>query len=356
SLEPSMNFLQRILLAVSLVALPCQAQTGDGTVVSEVSCKPINLSYVQYLEASQRIHLAEAGRASAFGIDPPPFADFQRTLFTEQEYLQRTAPLNFECLRIRYLSDGMEVVGHIFKPIETSGKKFPVIIYNRGGNREFSKNTPFDMVEFYDFLKAGFVVIASQYRGNDGGEGREEFGGADVKDVLNLVPLARSLGYADTNNIFMYGHSRGAMMTLLAIKEGCPIRAAAVVGVSSDLEIESARRPELARMESELIPGFDEDPESAYFERSAANWAHRIDVPLLILHGADDWRVEVGQALTLARELIDANNDDFELKIYANDDHSLTLNREDKTKRIVGWFQRHSIPPVQPQHAAVAGH
>lgn len=250
----------------------------------------------------------------------------------------------------------MEVVGHIFKPIETSEKKFPVIIYNRGGNREFSKNTPFDMVEFYDFLKAGFVVIASQYRGNDGGEGQEEFGGADVNDVLNLVPLAASLGYADMSNIFMYGLSRGAMMTLLAIKEKAPIQAAAVIGVSSDLEAESERRPELQRMESELIPGFDDDPESAYYQRSAANWAHLIDVPLLILHGADDWRVDASQALALARELQDANNDDFELIIYPNDDHTLTLNREDKTRRIVSWFERHSSAASQAHTVAVAGH
>ncbi|MGH8729957.1 MAG: alpha/beta hydrolase family protein [Burkholderiales bacterium] len=327
--------------ALFVFTLPCRAG-DDGTVVSEVSCKPINLSYPQFIDASRSIHSHEARKASALGIEMPSFADVEKTLFSEEEYLERTAPADFECVRIRYLSDGMQVVGHIFKPVETSGRKFPVVIYNRGGNREFSKNTPFDMVEFYDFLKAGYIVLASQYRGNDGGEGREEFGGADINDVLNLVPLARSLGYADTDNIFMYGHSRGAMMTLLAIREGCPIKAAAVVGVSSDLEIESERRPELARMESELIPGFDEDPASAYLARSAANWAHMIDVPLLILHGADDWRVEVGQALTLARELKDANNDNFELKIYANDDHVLTLNREDKTKRILSWFQKYS--------------
>jgi dipeptidyl aminopeptidase/acylaminoacyl peptidase len=131
-------------------------------------------------------------------------------------------------------------------------------------------------------------------------------------------------------------------MTLLAIKERCPIKAAAVIGVSSDLEVESERRPELRRLKSELIPGFEDDPEAAYYARSAANWAYMIDVPLLILHGADDWRVDVSQALMLARELQDANNDDFEVKIYANDDHELTFNREDKVERILSWFQKHS--------------
>ena len=46
------------------------------------------------------------------------------------------------------------------------------------------------------------MVLASQYRGNDGGEGLEEPGGADVNDVVTLVSLASSLAYADPKNIF----------------------------------------------------------------------------------------------------------------------------------------------------------
>ena len=55
----------------------------------------------------------------------------------------------------------------------------------------------------------GYVVLASQYRGNDGGQGQEEFGGADVNDVLNLMPLARSLSFADAKNTVILGFSRG---------------------------------------------------------------------------------------------------------------------------------------------------
>ena len=40
--------------------------------------------------------------------------------------------------KIRYLSDGLEVVGFILKP-KDEDQKFPVMIYNRGGNREFGK-------------------------------------------------------------------------------------------------------------------------------------------------------------------------------------------------------------------------
>jgi hypothetical protein len=42
--------------------------------------------------------------------------------------------------KIRYLSNGLEVVGFIVTPRKKS-KKYPVIIYNRGGNREYGKIT-----------------------------------------------------------------------------------------------------------------------------------------------------------------------------------------------------------------------
>ncbi len=81
-----------------------------------------------------------------------------------------------------------------------------------------ASSTPWMADGFYEFVSNGFVVVASQYRGADGGEGKEEYGGADIADVLNLIPLAKSLGYADMKNVFMFGNSRGGMMTYLALK------------------------------------------------------------------------------------------------------------------------------------------
>ena len=47
---------------------------------------------------------------------------------------------NREFYKIRYLSDGLEVVGFIVKPANESSK-YPVIVFNRGGNREYGKIT-----------------------------------------------------------------------------------------------------------------------------------------------------------------------------------------------------------------------
>ena len=61
-------------------------------------------------------------------------------------------------------------------------------------------------------------------RQSDGSEGRDEMGGADVDDLMDVLPLARSLAYVDTNNLFMYGESRGGMMTYQAVRRGFPVK------------------------------------------------------------------------------------------------------------------------------------
>lgn len=111
--------------------------------------------------------------------------------------------------KIIYESDGLNIVGYLVKPVYFEGT-LPVIIYNRGGNREYGKiKDTFAKAYFGYIAKKGFVVLASQYRGNDGGEGREEFGGSDVNDVLRLIDIVKETGYMDENRIYMIGASRG---------------------------------------------------------------------------------------------------------------------------------------------------
>ncbi|MBA3752445.1 hypothetical protein H0X06_06715 [Candidatus Dependentiae bacterium] len=45
---------------------------------------------------------------------------------------------------------------------------------------------------------SGYVVIASPYRGNDRSEGTDEIGGADINDVIALLPVIKELSYVDS--------------------------------------------------------------------------------------------------------------------------------------------------------------
>jgi dipeptidyl aminopeptidase/acylaminoacyl peptidase len=241
-----------------------------------------------------------------------------------------------ECYKIKYLSDGLKVVAFILKP-KGEGSKFPVMIYNRGGNREFGKITKKTLTYISYLSSNNYVVLASQYRGNDGGQGREEFGGKDVNDVLNLIKMAKSLPFIDLTRIVMLGFSRGGMMTCLAIKHGAEIKAAAVVGGVTDLgQLYNDRDEGMKNVIRELV-GINK---KEWVERSAYYWAENIDVPILILHGEDDWRVKVSQAKKLAERLKELGKV-HELVVFPEGDHGLNSHRAERNQKIFDWFERY---------------
>jgi dipeptidyl aminopeptidase/acylaminoacyl peptidase len=318
------------------------ASHPDGTLLEQAACpaNPIT-TYEQYLEGRKQGLAQEVAFAKDEGLRIETPADLTPFLLSREDFAKRVAYAGFECWRIRYASDGLAVAGYLWKPKDTAGKKLPLIVFNRGGNREFSALVPWMNFGFYDYLAGGFVVLASQYRGNAGGEGREEFGGADVRDVLHLLPLASSLGYVDMRNVFLFGWSRGGMETLLALKAGMAVNAAAVGGALIDLPGELMRRPGFSDVWAALIPGFPERGDQPLLERSAIQWPEKIQVPLLILQGGADWRVDAGgNALALAQKL-QALGKTYELIVYAGDDHGLSRNAADADRRVMGWFKRH---------------
>jgi dipeptidyl aminopeptidase/acylaminoacyl peptidase len=237
--------------------------------------------------------------------------------------------------KIRYLSDGLEVVGFVFKP-KNINSKLPVIIFNRGGNREYGKLSGKGFKYLSHLASNNYVVLASQYRGNDGGQGKEQFGGTDINDVLDLIPLAKSLQFTDPNNIFMLGFSRGGMMTYLAIKYGAQINAAAVVGGIADLWRWYGERSGVRITLGQLV-GLDK---KNYDKRSAVYWPEKIDVPILILHGARDGRVNVKQAKELSKKL-DELDKEYELVIFPTGNHSIGNFKAERNTKIFEWFEKY---------------
>jgi dipeptidyl aminopeptidase/acylaminoacyl peptidase len=269
---------------------------------------------------------------------------FTKRFYSKDEYETAKNSPSIECLRIQYTSDELKVVGFVVKPRNTQGRRLPAIVYNRGGLLDIGRIDTPNILDFYELASNGFVILASQYRGNDGGEGREEFGGVDVNDVTNLLSITASLPYVDPKNLYFYGLSRGGMMTFLALQRGAVVNAAAVVGAIYDLEgaLESMkqRAPGIVGAMTKLIPDYSSRGAAALGERSAINWPERVNVPLLMIHGGEDEEVPVSQALAFATKLSQLRKP-YELVVYANEIHEATKNRRDRDSRIVAWFRRY---------------
>ena len=129
---------------------------------------------------------------------------------------------------ITYLSDGLRIKGFVLAPKKEG--RYPVLMWNRGGCRgNVGVLTRYGLARWVaPFADWGYVVVGSQYRGAPGSEGKDEFGGADVNDVMNLLPLLEALPNADPSRIGMAGFSRGALMTYLALTKTDRIKAAMV--------------------------------------------------------------------------------------------------------------------------------
>lgn len=255
-------------------------------------------------------------------------------------YDQAVGDGNFEFQKLKYLSDGLKVTAYLYKPKQIDGQKLPTIIFNRGS--AVRGDIAPELISFFHRLgSAGFLVLAPMLRQSDGGEGRDELGGADIDDLINILPVAKSLGFADMNNLFMYGESRGGMMTYMAIKRKLPIKAAAVFGAFTDLQqlVDAHPRDYSPAFFAKLWPDYETRKGELFEARSAIRWVEELNVPLLIMHGGADGGVNPQHSLNLAQQLQKLGRV-YELIVYAEDGHRLAHNQLDRDQRATSWFKK----------------
>ncbi|WP_368649942.1 alpha/beta hydrolase family protein [Brucella intermedia] len=256
--------------------------------------------------------------------------------------------------RITYASDGLPVAGYLMEPLAPG--KHPAIIYNRGGYGEFGALAPdVGLLQLADLAAEGYVVVASQYRGTAGAPGHDEFGGADVADVLNLIPLLDAMDNVDASRIGMMGHSRGGMMTYLALARTTRIKAAVILAGPADLAGSLDERPEMARVYETAIDARGAQLVNALRKRSAVNWVDKLpkDVPLLLVHGTADWRVSPTESIRMASLLLEYRVP-FRLMLLEGDDHGLTghpIELRVQTRQWFGRYLKQAVPlPVLEPH------
>ena len=244
--------------------------------------------------------------------------------------------------RLVYDSDGLMVTGFVVQPKEKGN--YPCIIYNRGGNRDMGSLLVGTAVVYMGKIAAaGFVVIASNYRGNSNSEGKEEFGGSDVNDVLNLIPALSQIEGADTSKIGMFGISRGGMMSYLATRNNPQIKAVAVVGGMSNLFTMKRNRPDMeSHVYSALIPNYEDDSENQLENRSAVFWADELprSTKFLLLHGTHDEAVSIEEPRELHDTFLEHNINHVFIE-YKRDNHGIRKNAEHAYNQINNWFLKY---------------
>ena len=259
---------------------------------------------------------------------------------TAEEYRAAAMDDHYVLERIRYRSDSLAVVAYLYRPRDDAGAVRPVIVFNRGSYIR-GDIAPELLPMFHRLAEAGFTVVAPMYRGSDSGDGRDEMGGADLDDLMNVADLLSELGSLDTRNIFLYGESRGGMMVFQAIRDGFPARAAATFGAFTDLE-ELVSTEQGAAMARSIWPSFGENRAQIIARRSAIRWPEKLNLPLLLMHGGNDRSVTPTQTLRLAVKLVGAQKE-FGVIIFPGGNHTLRQQRVDRDEDAAEFFRKYMV-------------
>ncbi len=244
---------------------------------------------------------------------------------------------SIETFTIRYQSNGHWVNGFVAKPKLIEGK-LPCIIFNRGGSFEFGAIDDVTLEKRMSLIASwGYVVIASQYSGNGGSEGKDECGGAEVDDVLCLKTYLENISGADTLRIGMVGGSRGGTMTYLCCAKVDWLKAAVIVAGMADGDRATQERPKMADV---WVRAFGNTPEGRR-ERSAVHFAEKFckTTPVLLMHGTADWRVSPLDSLDLATKLF-IEKVPYRLVMFEGGDHSLSEHRRAYFDLMQEWLHR----------------
>ena len=88
-----------------------------------------------------------------------------------------------------------------------------------------------------------------------------------------------------------------------------------------------------------IWPELDRDRAAIVERRSAQRWADKVNVPILIIHGAQD-RLPVTQSLGMAAKLSAAGKR-YQLMVIDGEGHTISGRTTGRDAWVVDWFQRH---------------
>jgi dipeptidyl aminopeptidase/acylaminoacyl peptidase len=112
------------------------------------------------------------------------------------------------------------------------GRKRPAVVYLHGG-------WAFGLGDWEDaapFAEAGFVLFMPMLRAENGNPGIYESFLGEVDDAIAAGRYVASLPYVDDRNVFVAGHSVGAVLTCLTAMMPSPYKAAAALDGYVDME------------------------------------------------------------------------------------------------------------------------
>ncbi|MDB5471744.1 MAG: family peptidase [Caulobacter sp.] len=224
----------------------------------------------------------------------------------------RLAPM--ETLKIK-TRDGEEIGAYLTRPLgEVKGR--PMVVVPHGGpeSRDSRAYNP----EVQALAARGWLVLQPNFRGSGGlgqafaDAGRKRWGDRMQEDVEDAVAHVMAAGWADPKKIAIFGGSYGGYAALMgAVRKPQLYRCAVAFAAPSDL----LKMLDYEAKEGTDSPGYlyclrtigDPATDGAMLRAaSPALHADAIDIPVLVIHGDEDFTVPVEQGRLMDKALTKA--------------------------------------------------
>jgi dipeptidyl aminopeptidase/acylaminoacyl peptidase len=320
--------------------------TGAIAVLREDTARPLDVWLVPQGMGDGECGMEDSS-PSPIPHPPSPGQWQQRTQFHSQ--LCGLALGETRVLRWRG-SDGMAMQGLLILPVGyQEGQRVPLITWVHGGPAWLYTHSFYGAGRYPQqmFAGAGYAVLLANPRGS-AGWGVEfteanigDFGGCDYEDIITGIDHVIALGIADPERLGIGGWSYGGFMTAWAVTQTNRFKAAMMgAGICNWLSFHGVA--EIGTWDQISYRASPYEQGGRYDRFSAIHYVDRVDTPTLIVHGADDIIVPVGQSYEFFRALKD-HGVPTELVVYPREPHGFRERGHniDRCRRFLAWFQRY---------------
>jgi dipeptidyl aminopeptidase/acylaminoacyl peptidase len=203
--------------------------------------------------------------------------------------------------------DELKVPSYLYLP-KGEAKPFPLIVYLHGGPESQFRPGFSPLLQF--FLKLGFGILATNFRGSTGYGRRfthldDVRGRMDtVKDVEQALRHVLDRYPIDRKKVAAWGGSYGGFMVLACLYSNPGLWSAGVdiVGISNFVTF--LKNTGAWRRNLRIAEYGDPEKDREFLESISPNRnAHLIESPLFIIHGTNDPRVPIGEAEQITETL-----------------------------------------------------
>lgn len=243
----------------------------------------------------------ELGSLSPLGQTHPLLNDLPAVTTTSVEYAAR---------------DGLKIEAYLTLPAGKTAAEgpFPLILLPHGG--PLARDNASFMWHVNYLAQRGYAVLRPNFRGSDGyglefrKKGYGEFGGAMIDDIIDGARFVIASGVADRDRVCSMGASYGGYAALMvALREPGLVKCSISIAGISEPTAMFGERLKLFHKYSSVMRFWESYIGSAFRDKEAitaaspVRRAREIRVPVLLIHGSDDFNVPVGQSRHLKQQL-----------------------------------------------------